>query len=405
MNYNVEEIRKQFPVLKEEVNGHPLAYLDNGATTLKPLSVSEAINCYNSKETANVHRGIHRLSELSTVKYESTRDLVKELINANKREEIIFTKGTTESINLVARTLGETFKSGDEVVITHMEHHSNIVPWQMLCERNNLKLKAIPLNEHGELDLNDIDSIITDKTALVSFNWISNSLGTINPIETLIKKAHLHDALVLVDAAQASAHINIDVKKLDIDLMAFSAHKMFGPTGVGVLYGKENILNSMPPFHGGGDMIDRVTIEKTTYNDLPYKFEAGTPNISGVIGFGKAIEFINTLNLEEVFQYEHELLSYAQERLTKLPGLREIGTAKNKTNIFSFVIDGIHPQDIATFIDKYGIAIRTGHHCTQPVMDHFKVSATCRASFSIYNTKEEVDKLYQALEKVIDIFL
>jgi cysteine desulfurase/selenocysteine lyase len=404
MNYNVEEIRKQFPVLNEEVNGHPLVYLDNGATTLKPYSVIESINCYNSKETANVHRGIHRLSELSTVKYEATRDLAKELINANKREEVIFTKGTTESINLVARTLGETFKSGDEIVITYMEHHSNIVPWQMLCEKNNLKLKAIPLNEHGELDLSDIDTIITDRTVLVSFNWISNSLGTINPIETLIEKAHKKDALVLVDAAQASAHIKIDVKKLDIDLMAFSAHKMFGPTGVGVLYGKEKILNRMPPFHGGGDMIDRVTIEKTTFNDLPYKFEAGTPNISGVIGFGKAIEFINTLNLEEVFQYEHELLEYAQERLTKLPGLKEIGTAKNKTNIFSFVIDGIHPQDIATFIDKYGIAIRTGHHCTQPVMDHFKVSATCRASFSIYNTKEEVDKLYQALEKVIDIF-
>lgn len=404
MDYNVEKIRSRFPALKQEVNGHPIVYLDNGATTLKTDTVIEAINCYNSKETANVHRGIHRLSELSTVKYEKTRDLVKDLINANKREEVIFTKGTTESINLVSRTIGETFKDGDEIVITYMEHHSNIVPWQLLCEKNNLKLKAIPLNDLGELDLSDIDSIISDKTVLVSFNWISNSLGTINPIEKLIKKAHQHNALVFVDAAQASAHINIDVQKLDIDFMAFSAHKMFGPSGVGVLYGKEQILDSMPPFHGGGDMIDRVTIEKTTFNDLPYKFEAGTPNISGVIGFGEAIEFINSLNLEEVFQYEHELLTYAQEKLTKLPGLKEIGTAKNKTNIFSFIIDGIHPQDIATFIDKYGIAIRTGHHCTQPVMDHFKVSATCRASFSIYNTKEEIDKLYQALEKVIDIF-
>jgi cysteine desulfurase / selenocysteine lyase len=405
MSFDITQIREQFPTLSEQVKGHQLVYLDNGATTLKTVGVIEAVNTYNQKETSNVHRGIHTLSERSTVKYERTRDLVQELIGANKREEIIFTKGTTESINLLAYTLGNSISAGDEIIISQMEHHSNIVPWQMLCERKEAKLKVIPMNEKGELIISHFEELISDRTKIVSVNWISNSLGTINPIQDIIKIARTVGAKVIIDGAQAASHLHIDVKQLDIDFLVFSAHKMFGPTGVGVLYGKEELLNAMPPFHGGGDMIDKVTFKKTTYNDLPYKFEAGTPNISGVIGFGAAIEFINQLDFNEVKAHEDELLNYAREQLTKIKGLKEIGTAANKANIFSFVIDGIHPQDIATLIDNYGIAIRTGHHCTQPVMEHFKVSATCRASFSIYNTKEEVDKLYESLLKVIDLFL
>lgn len=402
--FNLEKIRDCFPNLSEKVNGKTIAYLDNGATTFKHKDVIAAIDTYYSKECANVHRGLHSLSEISTAKYEKTRDLVKRLINANKREEIIFTKGTTESINLLARTFGETLNAGDEIIISYMEHHSNIVPWQMLCERKGLVLKVIPMNERGELIMEEYKNLLNDKTKLVSVNWISNSLGTINPVEEIIALAHQQNAKVLIDAAQASAHTDIDVRALDCDFMAFSAHKMYGPTGVGVLYGKEDLLNAMPPFHGGGDMIDVVTFEKTTYNEIPYKFEAGTPNIAGVIGFGAAIEFILGIDLKKAAEYEDGLLDYTRKKLTQIAGLREIGTASKKANIFSFVIDGIHPQDIATFIDKYGVAIRTGHHCTQPVMEHFKVSATCRASISIYNTKEDIDKLYDSLLKVVDIF-
>jgi cysteine desulfurase/selenocysteine lyase len=403
--FNAEEVRSQFPVLSAVVHGKKVAYLDSGATTLKPQSVIDRLTTYYTQETANIHRGIHTLSELSTEKYEKTRDQIQELINAESRKEIIFTKGTTDSLNILAHVFGQAFISeGDEIIISTMEHHSNIVPWQLLCERTKAVLKVIPVNQKGELLIEEYENLLTNKTKLVSINHISNSLGTINPIKEIITSAHKFGAKVMIDAAQSIAHTKIDVQDLDCDFMAFSGHKMYGPTGVGILYGKEDLLNALPPHQGGGDMIDQVTFEKTTYNDLPYKFEAGTPNIAGVIGLGAAVEFLNSLDYKKMNEFETELLTYGTEKLSKIPGIKFIGTASKKSNIISFVIDEIHAQDIATFVDRSGIAIRTGHHCTQPLLKELGVDSTCRVSLSIYNTKEDLDRLYESLMKVVDIF-
>jgi cysteine desulfurase/selenocysteine lyase len=402
---NLEQIKKDFPQVTTPFHGQIITYLDSAATTLKPQSVIDAVNTYYSAQTANIHRGIHTLSEVGTTNYERTRDLLKTYINAKHRHEIIFTKGTTESINLVARTWGEAnLKAGDEIVISHMEHHSNIVPWQILCERTGAVLKVAPINDDGEIIVDEYVKLLNPKTKLVSIVYISNSLGTINPIKELIDHAKKFNALFLVDAAQAIAHTPIDVQKLNCDFMAFSAHKMFGPTGIGALYGKEEILNKMPPFLGGGDMIDKVTFAKTTYNELPYKFEAGTPNISAGIAWAYAIEYINHLGLSKMALYEHELLVYATEKLLTVPGLTIIGRAKNKSSVISFTLKDIHPQDIATVANKYGVALRTGHHCTQPLMERMCVPATARASFSIYTTKADIDKLHQTLLNIVELF-
>jgi cysteine desulfurase/selenocysteine lyase len=402
---NLEKIKADFPQVTSKYEGQVITYLDSAATTLKTNSVIQAIETYNSKETANIHRGIHTLSEIGTTKYEKTRDLLQNLIGAKSRKEIIFTKGTTESINLVARTWGDAnLKNGDEILISHMEHHSNIVPWQMLCEKTGAVLKVAPIDDNGDILIEEYKRLLNEKTKLVSMVYISNSMGTINPIKELILEAKKVGALFLVDAAQAISHKKINVIDLDCDFMAFSAHKMFGPTGIGALYGKEEILNAMPPFIGGGDMIDKVTFEKTTYNDLPYKFEAGTPNISAGIAWAPAIEYINETGLEDIANYEDELLKYGTEKLLTVPGLKIIGTAKEKSAVISFTLECAHPHDIATMANKYGVALRTGHHCTQPLMQRMNVPGTARASFSIYNTKEDIDKLTDTLNKIVDLF-
>lgn len=402
---DLEQIKKDFPQVTTPYEGQLITYFDSAATTLKPKSVVDAVDTYYSAETANIHRGIHTLSEVGTTKYEKTRDQLKELLNAKSRKEIIFTKGTTESINLVALTWGEKFlKAGDEIIISHMEHHSNIVPWQILCEKTGAVLKVAPINDDGEIIIDEYKKLLSDKTKLVSIVYISNTMGTINPIEELIQEAKKFNAFFLVDAAQAVAHYEIDVQKLDCDFMAFSAHKMFGPTGIGALYAKEEILESMPPFHGGGDMIDKVSFSGTTYNDLPYRFEAGTPNIAAGIGWSKAIDYINKLGLKNIAEYENGLLEYATEKLSNIPGFKIIGTAAKKSSVISFTLECAHPQDIATIANKYGVALRTGHHCTQPLMERMSVAGTARASFSIYNTKEDVDKLYDTLMKIVDLF-
>jgi cysteine desulfurase/selenocysteine lyase len=404
--FDFNKIQKEFPQTQELYQGKEIVYLDSAATNLKLRSVIDMVNTYYGKECANVHRGIHTLSEVSTGRYENTRDVLAKFLNTRKREEIIFTKGTTESINLVARTWGDqNLKEGDEIIISHMEHHSNIVPWQMLCERTGAKLKIIPINDQGELIYEEYLKLLSKKTKLLSIVYVSNALGTINPVSKMIKDAKKNDTTVLLDAAQASAHMKIDVQELDCDFLAISAHKMFGPTGVGALYGKEEILEKMPPLFGGGDMIDTVTFEKTTYNVIPQKFEAGTPNIAGVIAWAPAIDFINETGLENIAEYEHTLLTYATEQMSSIPELTIIGTAKEKSAVVSFTIEGIHPHDIATLANKYGMAIRTGHHCTQPLMKRLNVPATARASFSIYNSKEDIDKLVIALKKIIELFL
>lgn len=403
---NIQKIREDFPQVHAKTDGQQIIYFDNAATTLKPKSVIKAMDTYNSKETANVHRGIHTLSEISTFKYENTRDLLVKFINAKAREEIIFTKGTTESINLLAYTYGiQNVKKDDEILISYLEHHSNIVPWQILCEKTGAKLKVIPVNDNGELELEDIPKLLSSKTKIVSFNYVSNALGTINPVKDIIKTIRNScDAIVHIDAAQASGHMKIDVQDLDCDFLSLSAHKMFGPTGIGLLYGREALLQAMPPFLGGGDMIDTVSFEGTTYNKLPYKFEAGTPNISSTIGWAQSIEYINSLDFKEVYKYEHELLEYATQKMLELGGINIIGTAKQKASVISFTMDGLHPHDIASMMNKYHIAIRTGHHCTQPLMKRMSVPATARASFSIYNTKEEIDRFIDALKSIKDIF-
>ena len=401
MNFSIEKIRAQFPILERSVNGKKLVYFDNGATSQKPQCVIDEINTYYSFENANIHRGVHYLSQEATTKYEQARDTIQNYIHAKESCEVLFTKGTTDSINLVASSFGETLHEGDEILISYMEHHSNIVPWQMLCERKGLKLRVIPIYENGELNLEAFESLLSEKTKLLSITHVSNTLGTINPVEYLIQRAHEVGAKVLIDGAQSIQHFLINVQELGCDFFAFSGHKVFGPTGVGVLYGKKEILDAIPPYQGGGDMISKVTFQKTTYNELPHKFEAGTPHISGGIALGKAFEFMNSLNMEEIINHEHALLNYAEERLTQISGLKIIGTAKRKASVVSFVVDGIHPFDVGTLLDKQGIAVRTGHHCTQPLMDFFQIPGTIRASFAMYNTFEEIDLFIHALERSI----
>ncbi len=399
--FDIQEIRKDFPILNQTVQGKPLVYFDNAATTQKPLTVIEAITEYYTSFNANIHRGIHTLAERATAEYEATRTKVQAFINATEREEIIFTRGTTEGINLVAQTYGrQHLKAGDEVIISGMEHHSNIVPWQLICEEKGAKLKVIPINEQGELILEEYDKLLTEKTKIVAVVYVSNSLGTINPVKEIIAKAHAVGAKVLIDGAQASAHLDIDVQDLDVDFYVFSSHKVYGPTGVGVLYGKRELLEAMPPYQGGGEMIREVSFDLTTYADLPYKFEAGTPNIADTVAFKAALDYINTLGKPVIADYEHELLTYATEALQSIDGLRVIGQAKEKISVVSFVMEGIHHQDIGIILDTQGIAVRTGHHCTQPLMNHFCILGTSRASFAMYNTKEEIDRLVQGLYKV-----
>ncbi len=407
MSLNIDKIRSDFPALNQRINDDkPLVYLDNAATTLKSKPVIEAVNQHYQMESANIHRGVHYLSELATQKYEDTREKVKRFINAPKKEQIVFTSGTTAAINLVAQSYGKTYlQEGDEILITHMEHHSNIVPWQILCEQVGCVLKVAPINDDGEVIMDEYLAMLTEKTKFVSFVYVSNSLGTINPAKQMIDAAHAVGAIVLVDAAQAVAHMSVDVKDLDCEFMTFSGHKLFGPTGTGVLYGKEELLAKMPPVMGGGDMILNVTFEKTTYNRPPYKFEAGTPHIAGVIGLGAAIDYVSELGLEEIAAYEQQLLDYATNSLDNIPGIRFFGTSKHKTAIISFLIDDVHPHDIGSILDLQGVAIRAGHHCTQPVMQRFDIPATGRASFSIYNTHEDIDTLAQAIHKVKEVFV
>lgn len=399
--FSVREIRQDFPALRQQIYGKNLIYFDNGATSQKPQLVLDAINQYYSKNNANIHRGVHFMSQQATSEYENSREYIKTYINAEKQEEIIFTKGTTDGINLVAFSYGSLLSAGDEILISAMEHHSNIVPWQLLCERKGLILKVIPVNSRGELKLDVYEELLSSKTKLVAVTHISNTLGTINPLKTIIDKAHAAGAKVLVDGAQSIQHTKIDVQDLDCDFFVFSGHKVFGPTGIGVLYGKEDLLDKMPPYQGGGDMIAKVTFERTTYNELPFKFEAGTPHIAGGICLGTALQYLNQFNIEEVEQYERSLADYAQDLISTFEGVKIIGTAKDKTSVVSFHVDGLHPFDIGTLLDKQGIAVRTGHHCTQPLMDIFKIPGTIRASFAFYNTREEIDTFIAAVEKSI----
>ena len=393
-------LRSQFPILQQKVNGYPLVYFDNGATSQKPQCVLDAINNYYTGYNANIHRGVHHLSQIATSAYEAARETVKEFINAESPTEIIFTSGTTAGINLVAQTWARTnLKAGDDIVITAMEHHANIVPWQMVCEQTGAKLKVIPMDLNGELILQEAEKIIGTNTRLVAVSHVSNALGTINPVKELIALARKAGALVLLDGAQVVPHFKVDVQELECDFYVFSAHKMFGPTGVGILYGKAAILEQMPPYQGGGDMIKTVTFEKTTYNDIPLRFEAGTPNIEGGIAMAEAIRFMNELDHELIEEYENELLDYATESLLKVEGVKIIGESKNKVPVISFIVEGMHHYDIGFIMDKYGIAIRTGHHCAQPVMDFFRIPGTLRVSMAFYNTKEEIDRMIEALLK------
>ena len=404
-SFNVESIRQDFPNLRVEIHGKPLVYLDNAATTFKPRVVIDTIAHHYKATTSNVHRGVHTLSQQATAAFEQSRDKVRDFIHADKSCEIIFTRGATEAINLVANSYGGAFfNKGDEIIISEMEHHSNIVPWQILCESKGCILKVAPFNDNGELIFEEFKKLLCAKTKLVAIVYVSNSLGTVNPIKEVIDAARKRGAVVLVDGAQAASHFLIDVQDLDCDFLAFSGHKLFGPTGVGVLYGREELLNKMPPYQGGGDMIASVTFEKTTYNVLPYKFEAGTPNVAGVIGLGAAIDYVRSIGLGKIAEYEHGLLAYGTEALRSIDGLRLIGEARNKASILSFVLENIHPHDLGTLVDEEGVAIRTGHHCTQPVMNHFNVPATSRASLAFYNKKEEIDRLVQAIRKAKEIF-
>lgn len=401
--FNVRDIRQDFPALRQQVYGKNLIYFDNGATSQKPQMVLDAINQYYSKDNANIHRGVHHLSQKATNEYEEAREIIRRFINAEKKEEIIFTKGTTDGINLVAHSFGELLSAGDEIMISAMEHHSNIVPWQMLAERKKLVLKVIPINKRGELIMEDFQNMLSPKTKLVAVTHISNSLGTINPVEEIIEAAHAVGAKVLIDGAQSVQHTKVDVTAMNCDFFVFSGHKVFGPTGIGVLYGKEAILDEMPPYQGGGDMIAKVTFERTTYNELPFKFEAGTPHIAGGICLGTALNYLEQFNPNELEEYERDLTEYAQEMLETFENIRLIGTAKNKTSVVAFTVDGIHPFDIGTLLDKQGIAVRTGHHCTQPLMDFYQIPGTVRASFAFYNTREEIDQFIAAVEKSISM--
>lgn len=401
---NVDDIRKDFPILNTLVHSKPLVYLDNAATTQKPLRVIEAMDKYYREYNSNIHRGVHKLSQLSTIAYENARTVVKNFINANSPEEIIFTKGATESINLVASSLGKSLKEGDEIIISHMEHHANIVPWQILRDEKGIVLKIIPIDDNGDLILEEFEKLLSAKTKLVSIVHISNTLGTINPIEYIINKAKEYGSLVLIDASQSIHHSHINVRDLDCDFLVFSGHKIYAPTGIGVLYGKRKILDALPPYQTGGDMIRSVTFEKTTYNDLPNKFEAGTPNISGAIGLAEAIYYINGIGLDAIIEYEDHLLDFATKKLLQIPEVRIIGTSKHKAAVLSFVLQDIHPHDIGTMVDMDGVAIRTGHHCTEPIMRRYGVPATSRASFSFYNTCDEIIVLQNSIIKVINMF-
>lgn len=397
--------RKDFPVIDQVIQSKRLAYLDSAATTLKPLVVIDEMDRYYRQETSNVHRGLYWLSENATTKFEATRDKIAALIHAPDRKQVIFTKGTTEAVNLVASTYVKNFlNDGDEILLSQMEHHSNIVPWQLVAEMKNLKIRVIPINEKGELLMDEFKKMLNPRVKFVSVVHVSNALGTINPVKEIISLAHAAGAKVFIDGAQAISHLKVDVQDLDADFYAFSGHKMFGPTGVGVLYGREELLEMMPPYMGGGDMIDVVSFEKTTYNNLPHKFEAGTPSISAVIGLGKAVDYINQVGTSKIHEIEEELLRYGTEKLSSIEGLKIYGRAANKASVISFGMEGLHPQDIATLVDKEGVAIRTGHHCAQPLMKFLCVPATCRASFSVYNNKEDIDQLYNALLKVKRIF-
>jgi cysteine desulfurase/selenocysteine lyase len=403
--FDVYGVREDFPILKHWVNGKPLVYLDNAATSQKPQVVLDAMNHYYLEENSNIHRGVHTLSDKATHSYEAARVKVQKRINASSPKEIIFTRGTTESVNLVAASYGRSHvRSGDEVLITAMEHHSNIVPWQLLCEEKNATLCVVPINENGELILEEFRQLLSNKTTIVALTHVSNALGTVNPIKEMITTAHALGIPVLVDGAQAVPHMKIDVQELDCDFYAFSAHKMFGPTGVGILYGKRHLLEAMPPYQGGGDMIRSVTFEKTLFNELPHKFEAGTPNIAGGVGLGATIDYLNNVDMESLARHEQELLSYATDALSGIGGVHIIGTANEKASVVSFVIDNVHPHDIGTVLDDDGIAIRTGHHCAQPVMQRFGIPATARASFAMYNTKEEIDALAKGVRKAIGVF-
>ena len=402
---DVARIREDFPILKTMVNGKPLVYLDNAATAQKPQAVLDTLNRYYTKENSNIHRGVHSLSQAATKDYEDARGKVRRFLNAPDDKQIIFVRGATEGINLVAGSYGrQNVGAGDEVVITAMEHHSNIVPWQILCQEKGASLKVIPINDDGELLLDEYESLLGPRTKLVSVVHISNSLGTINPVEQIIDMAHARGVPVLVDGAQSAPHMPIDVQKMDCDFFVFSGHKVYGPTGIGALYGKMDLLESMPPYQGGGDMIKSVSFEKTYYNDLPYKFEAGTPNIAGVIGLGAAIDYLNGLGLDVTKAHEDDLLEYGSQRLSNISRVRLIGTAANKASILSFVMDGVHPHDIGTILDSEGIAIRAGHHCTQPLMERLNIPATARASLAFYNTEEEIDLLVRGIDKVIEVF-
>jgi len=396
---DVGKIRAQFPLLHQKVNGENLVYFDNGASTQKPQVVIDAIAQYYSNDNANIHRGVHYLSQKATDKFEETRDTVQAFINANKSCEIIFTKGTTDSINLVANGYRSMLNKGDDIIISEMEHHSNIVPWQMCCEVSGATLKVIPILDNGDLDMDAFENLLSEKTKLVAVTHISNALGTINPVEKLIALTHKVGAKILIDGAQATPHTLVDVQGLDVDFYCFSAHKMYGPTGVGVLYGKEALLNELPPYQGGGEMIKEVSFEKTTYADLPHKFEAGTPNIAGVIAFKAAMDFITDLGISTIAKHEDTLVQYATKQLLTISGMQFIGEAKKRAALVSFNIESLHPYDIGVLLDKMGIAIRTGHHCAQPIMEHYKVSGTVRMSFAIYNTKEEIDSCITAIKK------
>ena len=397
--FDVKKVRADFPILSQKVNGKPLVYLDNGATSQKPQVVIDAISKYYSEINANIHRGVHTLSQLATDAYEVSRNTIQNHLNAKHNHEIIFTSGTTFGINLVANGFASLLKAGDEVMVSALEHHSNIVPWQFLCERTGAKLVVIPMNQKGELILSEFDKLLSEKTKIVTVNHISNALGTVNPIEYIIKKAHGVGAAVLIDGAQATPHLRPDVQALDCDFYVFSGHKVCGPTGVGILYGKEEWLRKLPPYQGGGEMIAEVTFEKTTYADLPHKFEAGTPNIEGGIVLGTAIDYMNAIGFDNIAVYEQELLEYGTKRLQEIEGLTIFGTSESKASVISFNIEGIHPYDIGTIIDKLGIAVRTGHHCAQPIMNFFNIPGTIRASFAFYNTKEEIDIFVEAVKK------
>ncbi|MGA2371609.1 MAG: cysteine desulfurase [Candidatus Korobacteraceae bacterium] len=403
--FPVEEVRRDFPILHQQVYGHPLVYLDNAATSQKPRAVIDAISHYYERGNANIHRGVHFLSEHATEEHEAARRIVQRFLNAADKREVIFVRSATEGINLVAQTYGRKHVSaGDEVLITEMEHHSNIVPWQMLCEEKDAKLRVIPINDRGELMMDELPKLLGPRTKLLAVTHVSNALGTITPLRRIIEIAHSRGVPVVVDGAQAVPHLKVDVQELDCDFYVFSGHKVYGPTGIGVLYGKRALLEAMPPYQGGGDMIRSVTFEKTLYNDLPYKFEAGTPNIGGAIGLGAAIDYINHLGIDNIAAHEHDLLAYATESLSAMPDIRIIGTAAEKAAVISFIIEGIHPHDIGTILDRSGIAIRTGHHCAQPVMQRFRIPATARASFAMYNTRGEVDALVEGIQKVKEVF-